>query len=172
VPRRVEVDETVPAAEIAARILNELSAHAREAYPDEECCGLIFGDDRERFRRVVRCSNVMNKLHEQDPVRYPRNGREAYFISPDDYEQPIRDAKQAGERLTAVYHSHVDTEAYLSEMDVEYAEQYAEDEKLPFADAAQIVIAVFDGKVRSPAVFERDERGRGFTGRRIRWTAS
>jgi proteasome lid subunit RPN8/RPN11 len=171
VSRRVEVDETVPEAEIAARVLNELSAHAREAQP-EECCGLIFGDDRERFRRVVRCSNVMNKLHEKDPVRYPRDGRNAYFMSPEDYQQPLQDAKQAGERLTAVYHSHVDMEAYLSEMDVDYAEQYAEDEDFPFANAAQIVIAVFEKKVRSLAVFERDEPGRGFTGRRIRWGAS
>ena len=170
-PRRVEVDETNPEAKIAPRILNELSAHARETLP-EECCGLIFGDDRERFRRVVRCRNVMDQRHHENPVRYPRDAREAYFMSPEDYQQPLQDAKRAGERLTAVYHSHVDTGAYLSEMDVEYAEQYADDEEFPFARADQIVIAVFEGKVRSLALFRRDEQGKGFEGRKVVWAGS
>ncbi len=166
-PRRVEVDETIPEAEIAPRILNELSAHARETLP-EECCGLIFGDDRDRFRRVVRCRNVMNQRHHEDPVSYPRDAREAYFMSPEDYQQALKDAELAGERVMAVFHSHVDSGAYLSEMDLEYAEHVG----FPFAGADQIVIAVFEGKVRSLALFRRNEPGKGFEGRRIAWVGS
>jgi proteasome lid subunit RPN8/RPN11 len=167
VPRRVEVDETIPGCPIDPRILNELSAHARETLP-EECCGLVLGDDRQRFRRVVRCRNEMTRRHHEDPVSYPRDAHEAYFMSPEDYQQALQEAEPAGERVTAVYHSHVESGAYLSEMDLEYAEH----EGFPFAGADQIVIAVFEGKVRGLALFSRDGRGGGFRGRRIEWAAS
>jgi proteasome lid subunit RPN8/RPN11 len=165
--RRVEVDEEIPEAEIAPRILNELCAYARESLP-EECCGLILGDDRERYGRVVRCRNVMTARHHEDPLNYPRDARQAYFMSPEDYQLAQQDADQAGERITAVFHSHVDSGAYLSEMDLEYAE----DERFPFPKADQIVIAVFEGKVRTLALFRRDEQDEVFEGRRIAWGGS
>src|SRR5262245_44185909 len=56
--RRVEVDEALPRASLPAGVLNELYAHARETLP-EECCGLIVGDERERYRRVIRCRNEL-----------------------------------------------------------------------------------------------------------------
>ena len=165
--RRVEVDEAIPEVEIAPRILNELCAYARESLP-EECCGLILGDDRERFGRVVRCRNVMTARHHEDPVTHPRDAREAYFMSPEDYQLAQIDADLAGERVTAVFHSHVDSGAYLSEMDLEYAE----DERFPFPRADQIVIAVFEGKVHSLALFQREEQGKNFEGRRVVWGGS
>ena len=165
--RRVEVDEAIPEVEIAPRILNELCAYARESLP-EECCGLILSDDRDRFGRVVRCRNVMTARHHEDPVNYPRDARQAYFMSPEDYQLAQKEADLAGERITAVYHSHVDSRAYLSEMDLEYAEHKG----FPFPDADQIVIAVFEGKVHSLALFQREEPGKGFNGRRIAWGGS
>jgi proteasome lid subunit RPN8/RPN11 len=167
VPRCVEVDETIPEAEIAPRILNELCAYARESLP-EECCGLILSDDRERYGRVVRCRNVMTARHHEDPVNYPRDARQAYFMSPEDYQLAQKEADLAGERVTAVYHSHVDSRAYLSEMDLEYANQMG----FPFPNADQIVIAVFEGKVHSLALFQRDGQGKEFEGRRIAWGGS
>jgi proteasome lid subunit RPN8/RPN11 len=171
VPRRVEVDETIPEAEIEPRILNELSAHARETLP-EECCGLIFGDEGERYRLVVRCRNEMNQQHLKDPVRYPRDARQAYYITPEQCHQELRKEEKMGRRLTAVYHSHVDTGPYLSELDVECAEQYAEDDDLPLAQADQIVIAVSEDKVRALALFRRIEPGGAFKGCRIAWGRS
>jgi proteasome lid subunit RPN8/RPN11 len=167
VPRCVEVDETVPEAEIAPRILNELCAYARESLP-EECCGLILSDGQERFGRVVRCRNVMTARHHEDPVNYPRDARQAYFMSPEDYQLAQKDADLAGERITAVYHSHVDSRAYLSEMDLEYANHTG----FPFPNADQIVIAVFEGKVHSLVLFQREDQGGEFEGRRIAWGGS
>jgi proteasome lid subunit RPN8/RPN11 len=97
----------------------------------EECCGLLVGNSLERYRRVVRCRNEMTARH------------------------------QAGELVTAVYHSHVGAGAYLSEMDL----AYAENRFFPFPKADQIVLPVYDRTVRDAAVFRR--AGAYFTGHPI-----
>ena len=63
-----------------------------------------------------------------------------------------------------VFHSHVGAGAYLSQMDLEYAEH----EFFPFPDAAQIVLAVFDRKVKAVGIFERDGETGGFVGRALK----
>ena len=63
-----------------------------------------------------------------------------------------------GQRVTAVYHSHVDVDAYLSEVDLEYAEPGV------FPGAAQIVIAVSEGQVKRVAIFQRAREGAAFRG--------
>ena len=50
-------------------VWNEISRHAREAFPDE-CCGVILstGDSD----RVHALENIQNQLHALDPQTYPR----------------------------------------------------------------------------------------------------
>jgi proteasome lid subunit RPN8/RPN11 len=166
VGRRVAVDEALPPASLPAGVLNELYAHARETLP-EECCGLIVGDGRERYRRVIRCRNELTRLHHEDPGEYPRDGRSGFVMNAMDYTAAVQQARRAGERVTAVYHSHVDAHerggVYLSELDLEYASQPG----FPFPDAAQLVIAVCDTRVTGVGVFERDAAERPFRGRNV-----
>ena len=70
------------------------------------------------------------------------------------------EAEAAGERVTAIYHSHVAADAYLSELDLEVAESA----HFPFPDADHIVIAVFEGRVGKLGVFRRDGRAARFIG--------
>jgi proteasome lid subunit RPN8/RPN11 len=158
----VDVDEALPAVEIPGRILNELFTHALETLP-EECCGLIVGDDRERFGRLARCRNEMTQRHRSDPDSYPRDGREAFCMNEGDYQLVLEEAENAGEHVTAVYHSHVSTGAYLSETDL----QYAESALFPFREADQIVVAVFERRVTGVGIFQRMGIGRSFVGRRL-----
>ncbi len=81
---RIFVDPQLAPTPIAGRVLNELCSHALETRP-EECCGLILGTQDERFRVVRRCRNNMTLQHQSDPKRYPRDGREAYYMSEIDY---------------------------------------------------------------------------------------
>ncbi|MGH0032113.1 MAG: Mov34/MPN/PAD-1 family protein [Myxococcota bacterium] len=159
--RRVDVDRSLEPVRIPADIFHGLCQHALEleaSPPREECCGLIVGDSLERYRRQVRCRNEMTARHEQDPNTYPRDGRTAFFMSPHDYDKAMREAETAGQRITAVYHSHVGAGPYLSDMDVAYAEQPG----FPFPEADQIVISVYERVVREVAVFRRT--GNGFVG--------
>ena len=159
---RVDVDLALPSVEIPRRILNELYAHALETLP-EECCGLIIGGERERFRKLVRCRNEMTVRHRDDPSVFPRDGREAFYMNALDYMRAKEEAEAEGERVTTVYHSHVGVGAYLSEMDREYAES----ELFPFPNADHIVVSVLERKVDSVAFFRLDREERSFLGRTV-----
>ena len=161
--RRVEVDHGLPLVVLPSLILNELVQHARET-GDEECCGLLVGDDQQRFRRCVRCLNTMTHVHEKDPVNFPRDARAGYYIDPHEYDRIEREAKAAGQEITAVYHSHVGVGAYLSELDLEYAESAI----FPFPAAAQIVLGMANDKVSEAGFFERECPGKPFSGRPIK----
>lgn len=150
-PGRVEIDPARAPVEVPAALFNELCAHARESDP-EECCGLVSGDDRVRFRHAHRCHNVMTALHHEDPVRWPRDGREAFHMDETEWLDVVQRCEKDGDRVTAVYHSHVGSGAYFSEMD----QQFALEPGYPFPEADHIVLAVVDHRVVSSAIFRRD----------------
>ncbi len=161
---KIQVDERASPVAIPRQLLSELCAHALETRP-EECCGLLTGVEGDPFRTVHRCRNTMTQQHKKDPQAYPRDGTQAYYMSEVDYLRAMQEAEQQGERITAVYHSHVSAGVYLSEMDQDFANH----ELFPFPDAAQIVVAVGDRAVahlQSAAIFERDAAGM-FRGRRL-----
>jgi adenylyltransferase/sulfurtransferase len=159
---RIEIDAGLPAVALPTAVLNEVFAHAREAEP-EECCGLITGDDDEPYRHVVRCRNEMTAWHQRDPETYPRDGRQGFYMNEQDYLRAEDEASARGERVTCVYHSHVEAGAYFSEMDQDFAGQPL----FPFPDADHLVVSVVGGKVVDQALFRRDAAGAGFVGRLV-----
>lgn len=159
---RVFPDPEQPAVEIPGPVLNEICAHALTTQP-EECCGVVVSRGGERFGDVMRCRNDMTAHHRADPVRYPRDGRQAYHMNEADYLRAVTEAEERGDRVTAVYHSHVGADAYFSELDQEFALQPL----FPFPDAAQFVVAVWEEKVRAVALFEREAGGEDFRGRQV-----
>jgi proteasome lid subunit RPN8/RPN11 len=161
---QIPLDETAKPVSVRGRVLNEICTHALETRP-EECCGLVTGVPGDRFRCVHRCRNTMTQQHQNDPVSYPRDGRQAYYMREVDYLRAQKEAEGVGETITAVYHSHVSAGVYLSEMDQDFANH----ELFPFPLAAQIVLAVGHDavdRVLAAGIFERDATGR-FCGRRL-----
>jgi len=143
-----------------ARLWNELREHARETHP-EECCGLLVGRGPGEFRSVHRCRNEMTRLHRADPARHPRDGRQAFHMNEVDYMAVMQEAEARGERVTGVYHSHADADAYFSELDQDYALHPL----FPFPEADHIVISVVDGLPKGVALFRRRGPEGGFEGR-------
>jgi proteasome lid subunit RPN8/RPN11 len=158
---RFETDEPASPVGIPARILNELRAHALEAEP-EECCGLVLSQGQLRYGRAVRCENEMTRRHDEDPEEFPRDSRSAYYMSARDVLQVTREAERSGEHVSAVYHSHVGAGAYLSPADLSYARHAL----FPFPRADQIVLSVFERRVREIKLFVRS--GDGFSERFVR----
>lgn len=159
---QIQLDTDASPVLVPGRLLNELCTHALETRP-EECCGLVTGLDGDRFRSVYRCRNTMTQQHQNDPAAYPRDGRQAYYMSEVDTLRALAEAETRGESVTAVYHSHVELGVYLSEMDQDFADH----ELFPFPQAAQVVLAVGADavdRVQGAGIFERDSRGR-FQGR-------
>lgn len=158
-PGRIEIDDSRAPVAIPAALFNEMCAHALEVDP-EECCGLVSGHDAQRFRRVHRCRNDMTALHQRDPERYPRDGRVAFHMNELDYLEVDRASAEQGERVTAIYHSHVGPGAYFSEDD----QEFAANEAFPFPEADHIVLSVFEGRVVAQGLFRRAAAPEGFAG--------
>jgi proteasome lid subunit RPN8/RPN11 len=157
---RVDVDPRNAPVRIPSTILHEMMKHALETGP-EECCGLIVGDRRKPFRHVHRCHNEMTARHNDDAALFPRDNHSAFYMSEADIQAVQREAERTGMRVTAVYHSHVGAGAYLSDMDLEFAER----ERSRFPDADWIVLAVFDRSVGGVALFRPG--GDGFRGHSV-----
>jgi proteasome lid subunit RPN8/RPN11 len=91
---------------IAADIVDEVVAHAREDAPNE-CCGMLGGSDG-RATTVYRATNA-----EASPLRYSIDAREQFDL--------MRRIEDAGEELVGIYHSHTRSAAYPSQTDVNLA---------------------------------------------------
>jgi proteasome lid subunit RPN8/RPN11 len=145
------MDESLPVA-IPARVLNELRAHAREADP-EECCGFVFRNGNHRYGRAVRGHNVMTQRALEDPHSFRANNRTAYYMSEHDVLAAIREQEASG-AVTAVYHSHVGADAYLSNSDLAYARHPL----FPFPDADHIVLSVLPDRVEGKIFLRSGDR--------------
>jgi proteasome lid subunit RPN8/RPN11 len=91
------------ALRIRQRVLDEVLAHAREAFPDE-CCGLIVGTT-DVVERAVRARNLLGS-----PSRY--------LIDPADHFAAIRMARLDGWSVIGAYHSHPASPPIPSDSDV------------------------------------------------------
>ena len=91
-------------------------------------------------------------MAQRDPETYPRDGTQGFYMNEQDYLRADDEASARGERVTCVYHSHVECGAYFSEMDQDFALQ----ELFPFPDADHLVVAVIGGKVVEQALFRRE----------------
>ncbi len=143
--------------------MEQIYAHARAAYPDE-CCGVILGppspDAGHGKLRLYPLRNVQNEFHERDPESYPRTARRAYLIEPFEFERILREAKESGEVLRGIFHSHPDVDAYFSQEDKDAAVPFGDVPSFP--DAEHIVVSVRDREVQGNKVFRWDPEAKDF----------
>src|SRR5215468_6969185 len=125
---------------------DDITAHAVEAFPSE-CCGFII--EQSGVERVVRVSNMQDKLHALDPVTYPRSSAIAYSMGKE--QLPILRGHDRGDLvIRAIYHSHPQHDAYFSEEDRRNAAPGGEP---TFPSAGQIVISVYDRVAKGAKAF-------------------
>jgi len=86
-----------------------------EASPEREACGFVVR--RGAALAVVEVENAADRLHASDPVSYPRGGRHRYVMDPDALLATFEAIARDGGELVAVWHSHLDAPAILSEQD-------------------------------------------------------
>jgi proteasome lid subunit RPN8/RPN11 len=135
-------------------VIEKIYAHAIEEYPDE-CCGIITGNEERQTVHV--CENIQNRMHAEDPARFPRDARTAYFIDRGEFDGIISSTSKKGEKVIALYHSHAEHDAYFSEEDVAAQTVFGEPE---FPEALHVVISVMDRKIHDLKCFkwERDKQ--------------
>jgi proteasome lid subunit RPN8/RPN11 len=102
---------------IPVTILRQMQEVALASYPGE-CCGLLFGPhDGDQATRVVPMDNIQDRLHALDPVTHPRTSRDGFQMNALAASRQIDAADANGERLIAIFHSHVDCEPTFSDED-------------------------------------------------------
>ena len=137
-------------------VLEKIYGHALKEYPDE-CCGIITGNDDKQTVHI--CENIQNKMHVEDPARFPRDARTAYFIDRPTFDNIISSSLKKGEAVIALYHSHAEHEAYFSEEDVAAQTVFGEPE---FPDALPLVISVMDSNIHDLKCFKWDRGNQVF----------
>jgi proteasome lid subunit RPN8/RPN11 len=86
-----------------------------EASPAREACGFVIR--RAAALAVVEVENAADVLHAADPVTFPRGARERYVMDPDALLATFAALAREGAELVAVWHSHLEAPAVLSEQD-------------------------------------------------------
>lgn len=137
-------------------IIEEIYDHALQEYP-YECCGIITGSSDTQM--VHKCENIQDRLHEENPVRYPSGARTAYMIDRSEFDSIVDSATKQGDDIIAVYHSHPEHEAYFSQEDVAAQTVFGSPE---FPDAVHVVISVFDRKINDAQCYKWDRQTNQF----------
>jgi proteasome lid subunit RPN8/RPN11 len=144
---------------IPPEIARQMQDHAFAWYPNE-CCGLLFAPAQGSTAIRAAClENRADKLHQVDPVTYPRTARTYYDLNPRQVAKAVDEAATRGERWLAVFHSHIDSGAYFSDEDKAAA---APDGVPVHPDVWQVVMEVHADGVRTARVYRWD--GRDFAG--------
>ncbi|UCD35428.1 MAG: M67 family metallopeptidase [Nitrospiraceae bacterium] len=126
---------------ITRETLDQIHSHALQEYP-LECCGIVTGT--AAGQTVHRCRNIQNRLHGEDPGRHPRGAQIAYAIDRQEFDGIISSAREKGEEVIALYHSHPDHGAYFSEEDHAAQTVFGDPE---FPGALQVIVSVMGGTV-------------------------
>jgi proteasome lid subunit RPN8/RPN11 len=131
--------------------LTEAREHALAEYPNE-CCGIVIGKpDHSESDQVFLCTNIQNKLHEQDPATYVRDARTAYYIDPRELMRIMKQAQAQDLVIKLFYHSHPEHDAYFPDEDKRMA---LFDNEPTYPDARYLVISVYNREIRDQAFFE------------------
>lgn len=93
--------------------INSIKKHCEEEFP-EECCGFLLGEfskDEKEVKAVARGTNILDDLG-----RFNR-----FLISSTEFLIQERAAKKIDLNVIGFYHSHPDSEAHPSEIDLKNA---------------------------------------------------
>jgi proteasome lid subunit RPN8/RPN11 len=134
--------------DLESKAWSSIEAHALSDYPDE-CCGLVLRD-AGGDASVVPCENIQDKLRARDPEEHPRTARTAYRMDSLQVAKTLQTAEEAGGGLFAIYHSHIDCDAYFSYEDQAAAKFFGEP---AYPGVSYLVISVIEEKIENRKAF-------------------
>ncbi|MFZ1120713.1 MAG: M67 family metallopeptidase [Candidatus Binataceae bacterium] len=149
---------------------DQIVAQAEREFPFE-CCGFIIGNDAVEGAGAVECAdtieevrpitNIQNRQHAEDPIAFARDARTAFLMEPREHLAVMNEIDRRRLRLSAVYHSHPDHDAYFSATDRAQACSFDPGEP-DYPDTVYIVISVRAGKFARAAAFRWDPTSKDF----------
>jgi proteasome lid subunit RPN8/RPN11 len=135
-------------------LVSGIREHVMSWFPHEACGLLVEGSEGAT---AVLAENLADKYHKLDPAAYPRTAERAYLLDP----MLIANVERAGDRVVAIFHSHVRVGAYFSDEDVAQATSPFEDGPL-YPGVDYVVFDAQDAGVKGHKVFAWNHHDRGF----------
>ena len=111
-------------------VLDAIRAHGEATYP-QECCGFLLGASSGRENRVLAIWKAQNRHTET---------RRRYQITPQDYRQADRAAREQNLDVVGFYHSHPDHPAGPSPTDLAEA---------TFPGYTYVIVSVQNGSAKT-----------------------
>ena len=142
---------------------DQIVAQAEREFPFE-CCGFIIGNDvleTDAVEEVRPITNIQNRMHAEDPVAFARDARTAFLMEPREHLAVMNEIDRRRLRLSAVYHSHPDHDAYFSATDRAQACSFDPGEP-DYPDTVYIVISVRGAKFARAGAFRWDPAAKDF----------
>jgi proteasome lid subunit RPN8/RPN11 len=133
---------------LSKKIVHEIEYHAEQMYP-EECCGMMLGFSENGSQSIEAIIGIDNSQDE--------NRRRRFLITPAQYREAERLAKEWKMELLGFYHSHPDHPAAPSMFDTDHA--------LPWF--TYIIISVEKGKAAAMTAWLLNEEHNRFNERMI-----
>jgi proteasome lid subunit RPN8/RPN11 len=106
----------VKAVHLPEKLLSEIRAHAREAYP-EECCGFLIGPANEPEQIAERTILALERAGNE----FEGERRRRFLIPPEELRILERRLEKTGQVVVGFYHSHPDHPARPSRFDQDHA---------------------------------------------------
>ena len=150
---------------IPSALLSNCFARGVEGYP-EEVCGVLAGPESDPLALTAAhpVRNILNRLHAEDPQRYPRTAAHGYVLDPKEHMLLERKLSREGQAIRVIFHSHVDVGAYFSEEDQRRA--LWEGEPL-FPDVAYLICGIQQRQPDGAVLAWFDPATRAFTEARL-----
>ena len=111
-------------------LLKKIINHCKSVYPNE-ACGILAGND-----------NVVDKVYEMTNIE---NSTVSYLMEPKEQFRVMKEMRNSGENMIAIYHSHPHSSAYPSAKDVKLA---------TYPDSAYVIVSLADKEKPDIRAFE------------------
>jgi proteasome lid subunit RPN8/RPN11 len=141
--------------------LSKILDHAEREYP-RECCGMILSRNQNSFQftRLVFCRNVQDRCHEEEPKRFPETSEKAYWVDPRQLLLLQKEMRCQGEKVSIIYHSHIDGPALFSTEDFNGA---CPGGRPVDPEIRHLIVAVRFGRFSEACLFHWNEQKKEYT---------
>ena len=127
--------------------LSDVVRHLEAVWPEEGVGVLLRRGEAWRVRPL---ENAYARAQAREPGRYPLSPSTAFFVEPKEWLSVCREADGAGEEVACLFHSHVESGAWLSPEDRAWAAPAGEP-LLP--GVSYLVVALRGGRAQEARVF-------------------
>ncbi len=137
-------------------VMKDILEQSINGYP-EEICGICAGSEKEpkTISTLYPCENIQNKLHAENPEKYPRTAKDGYFIDPEKWLELSLLTDSEDKVINMIYHSHIDCGAYFSREDERMAAPLGEPS---YPDLVYLVVSVVKRKISEISAYIWDEK--------------